>query len=94
MKILVSFDIDGTLEVGYPPGPVTLDMVKRARETGCIIGTSSDRPLSVQKELMNRQHIHMDFVSLKHKLSEVREFSDIKREGELSSPSLYEISPC
>ena len=29
--------------------------------------------MSVQKELMNGQNIHMDFVSLKHKLSEAGE---------------------
>ncbi len=72
MKILISFDIDGTLEVGDPAGPVTLDMVRRARETGCIIGTCSDRPLSVQKELLERQKIHLDFVALKHEMGEVR----------------------
>ena len=73
MKILISFDIDGTLEVGDPPGPVTMDMVRRAREIGCIIGTCSDRPLSVQKDLMEKQKIPMDFVSLKQELGEVRE---------------------
>jgi hypothetical protein len=72
LKILISFDIDGTLEVGDPPGPLTLDMVRRARETGCIIGTCSDRPLSVQKEMMERQKIPMDFVALKQELGEVR----------------------
>lgn len=79
MKILISFDIDGTLEVGDPPGPVTLDMVRRARETGCIIGTCSDRPLSVQKELMAKQKIQMDFVSLKHELGEVRAAFEAER---------------
>ncbi len=72
MRILLSFDIDGTLEVGDPPGPVTLDMVRRARECGCIIGTCSDRPLGTQQELMDRADIRIDFVSLKHKLGEVR----------------------
>ena len=28
MAILISFDIDGTLEVGDPPGPLTMAMVK------------------------------------------------------------------
>ncbi len=73
MKILISFDIDGTLEVGDPPGPITLEMVRKAQESGCIIGTCSDRPLAVQKELMNNQHIHMDFASLKHMLGDVKE---------------------
>ncbi len=72
MKILISFDIDGTLEVGDPPGPVTLDMVRRARESGCIIGICSDRTLGSQQELMDRNNIHMDFMSLKHNMKEVR----------------------
>ena len=72
MKILISFDIDGTLEIGDPPGPLTMDMVRRAHESGCIIGTCSDRPLDVQKELMQRQKIPMDFVARKHELAGVR----------------------
>jgi hypothetical protein len=71
-RILISFDIDGTLEVGDPPGPVTLDMIRRARECGCIIGTCSDRPLGNQQELLGRQNIRMDFVSLKHRLGDVK----------------------
>jgi hypothetical protein len=78
-KILISFDIDGTLEVGDPPGPVTLEMVRRAREFGCIIGIGSDRTLSVQRELMDKNNIHMDFVSLKHKLSDVKAAFEVER---------------
>jgi hypothetical protein len=72
LKILISFDIDGTLEIGDPPGPLTMDMVRRAHEFGCIIGTCSDRPLNVQKELMERQKIPIDFVARKNELAEVR----------------------
>ena len=32
MVILISFDIDGTLEVGDPPGVLTMDMVRLAQE--------------------------------------------------------------
>ena len=46
MVILISFDIDGTLEVGDPPGVLTMDMVRRAQEKGCVIGSCSDRPRS------------------------------------------------
>lgn len=28
----MSFDIDGTLEVGYPPGPVPIAVVRAARQ--------------------------------------------------------------
>ena len=51
MAALVSFDIDGTLEVGDPPGPITMAMVRRAQAHGCIIGSASDRPLPVQQAI-------------------------------------------
>ena len=49
MAILVSFDIDGTLETGDPPGPITMEMVGMAQAQGCIIGSCSDRPLPSQR---------------------------------------------
>jgi len=73
LKILISFDIDGTLEVGDPPGPITLDMVRRAQELGCIIGLCSDRTMSEQQGLMDKHNIQVDFVSLKYMLREVRD---------------------
>ncbi|MBI4282118.1 MAG: HAD family hydrolase [Chloroflexi bacterium] len=73
MKILLSFDIDGTLETGDPPGPVTLDMVRRAKERGCIIGSASDRSISTQKLMWEKSNIVVDFTSQKHVLINVRE---------------------
>ena len=72
MTILVSFDIDGTLEVGDPPGPVTMDMVRRAQEDGCIIGSCSDRPLPVQQGIWDQHEIQVSFVSLKYGLPDVK----------------------
>lgn len=72
MQILLSFDIDGTLETGDPPGPITLDMVKRAKALGCIIGSSSDRPISAQTDMWARNDIEVDFVSNKHVLIEIK----------------------
>ena len=37
MVKLVSFDIDGTLEVGDPPGQVAINVVRRARELGSAL---------------------------------------------------------
>jgi hypothetical protein len=79
LKILISFDIDGTLEVGDPPGPITLEMVRKARASGYIIGTCSDRPLGNQQDLMSRQNIRMDFASLKHKMGDVRAAFEAER---------------
>lgn len=70
--ILLSFDIDGTLEVGDPPGIVTMEMVRRAQEKGILIGSCSDRPLSGQRAIWDQHHIPVNFVVLKHMLHEVR----------------------
>ena len=72
MKILISFDIDGTLEVGDPPGEITMDMVRRAQGSGCLIGSCSDRTATSQQALWEMHSIQVDFVSLKHMLSEVK----------------------
>lgn len=61
MATLVSFDIDGTLEAGTPPGPVTMDMVKRAVAHGCIVGSCSDKPVAVQQAIWDRYDIPASF---------------------------------
>ena len=72
MVILISFDIDGTLEVGDPPGVLTMDMVRRAQKKGCVIGSCSDRPMSAQQALWDQHNIPVAFVVPKHMLSEVK----------------------
>jgi len=69
---LISFDIDGTLEVGDPPGLITMDMVRQAKHLGCLIGSCSDRPLSDQRRIWETHHITVDFTVLKHRLAEVK----------------------
>ena len=73
MAFLISFDIDGTLEFGDPPGGVTLDMVRRAQELGFLIGSCSDRFPSAQKALWEAHEIKVDFVAAKHMLNDVKE---------------------
>jgi hypothetical protein len=70
--ILVSFDIDGTLETGDPAGPLTLDVVRRAKELGYVIGSASDRTASFQRSMWEEAGIEVDFVGGKHHLHEVR----------------------
>jgi len=72
MARLVSIDIDGTLEVGEPPGIVTVELVKLARRRGYIIGSCSDRPISYQQAMWQRVQIAADFTALKHRLDEVK----------------------
>src|SRR5207245_1195704 len=54
MVTLVSFDIDGTLEVGDPPGIVSIALVKTAKRLGYLVGSCSDRPISHQQSLWAR----------------------------------------
>jgi hypothetical protein len=69
---LISFDIDGTLEVGDPPGLITMDMVRAIKTLGYVIGSGSDRPLSSQRHLWENHHIVVDFMALKHRLADVK----------------------
>ena len=70
--ILVSFDIDGTLEVGHPPGIVPISLVRRAQQLGYLVGSCSDRPISYQRAMWERVQIVADFTALKHRLDEVK----------------------
>ena len=69
---LVSFDIDGTLEIGEPPGLVSIALVRAAKRLGYLVGTCSDRPLAYQQALWERLGIAPDFMVLKHRLADVK----------------------
>jgi hypothetical protein len=69
---LVSFDIDGTLEIGEPPGIVTIALVRIAKGLGYVIGSCSDRPISYQQDMWRRLSIAPDFTVLKHRLTDVK----------------------
>ena len=71
LTTLLSFDIDGTMQMGDPPGPVTGAIVRRARELGFLIGSCSDRPVAVQERLWSTLGLVMDFVVIKHQLPDV-----------------------
>ena len=72
LPILISFDIDGTLEVGEPQGSITMDFVRAVSHRGCIVGSCSDRPISFQKRLWSQHDIAVDFTALKQNLDEVK----------------------
>jgi len=69
---IVSFDIDGTLECGQPPGVVPLALVQRARRLGYLVGSCSDRPIGYEEALWRALGIAVDFVVLKHRLGDLK----------------------
>ena len=73
MPDLISFDIDGTLEVGEPRGSITIDFVSAVQRKGCIIGSCSDRPISYQKRMWQQHDVVVDFTALKQNLEDVKE---------------------
>lgn len=72
MRRVLSFDMDGTLEAGNPPGPITMDMVRQAQAMGYIIGSASDKPIPVQRMIWNQYNIVVEFAIHKQNLDGIR----------------------
>ncbi len=68
---LLSFDIDGTLEEGDPPGPIPMHLVTQALELGYIVGSASDRTVSEQRKIWERRGFEVHFVTHKHHLAQL-----------------------
>ncbi len=70
---VVSFDIDGTMEFGDPPGPIPVALARAMAELGHVIGSGSDRTRADQTNLWEAHGVDVHFVGGKHHLPEVRE---------------------
>jgi phosphoglycolate phosphatase-like HAD superfamily hydrolase len=49
-----------------------MSMVRKAQANGCVIGSSSDRPLPVQQAIWDRHSIQVSFVSHKQGLLDLK----------------------
>ena len=67
--LVVSFDIDGTLEFGEPPGPIPVSTVLAVQRAGVVIGSASDRLPSDQHRLWQNTKVQVSFAVPKHTLS-------------------------
>ena len=69
---VVSFDIDGTMQFGNPPGPIAVDLARSLAQLGHVVGSASDRTRSDQSALWDQHGLEVSFVGGKHHLHEVR----------------------
>jgi len=88
--VLVSFDIDGTLATGDPPGPISLEIVRETKRRGHVLGSASDRTLREQRQMWEEIGIEVDFVSHKHHLQATSEQFDCKRLIHIGDTSIDE----
>jgi hypothetical protein len=70
--VVISFDIDGTMEFGEPPGPVSASIARELVDRGCIVGVGSDWAVSCQGPAWARHGIAPRFVGGKHHLPAVK----------------------
>ena len=59
-------------EVGDPLGSITMEMVRRAKDLGYIIGSCSDWTVSQQRRIWMEHDIAVAFTVLKHQLDLVK----------------------
>jgi hypothetical protein len=71
-RVLLSFDIDGTLAAGDPPGPLSMDVVRLAKALGYRVGSASDHTVAFQRRMWALHQIDVDFVGHKHHLPDIR----------------------
>jgi phosphoglycolate phosphatase-like HAD superfamily hydrolase len=69
--VLISFDIDGTLEDGDPPGPIPMELAEQALSLGYLVGSASDRTVREQEAMWSRRGLEVHFVGHKHHLDRV-----------------------
>ena len=86
--VLVSFDIDGTLDVGDPPGPLALDVVRLAKASGYRVGSASDHTVTFQRRMWALHQIDVDFVGHKQHLPDIRKRFSCQRHVHIGDTDL------
>ncbi len=69
--LVLSLDIDGTLEFGEPPGPIPVSTVLAVQQAGVVVGSASDRLPADQRRLWQNTQVQVSFAVAKHTLSDL-----------------------
>ena len=67
-QILISFDIDGTLSCGDPPGPICSDILQRLVNLGVVVGSCSQNDIFEQEDAWRVIDVHPLFLVSKEYL--------------------------
>ena len=70
-NMVISLDLDGTLEFGDPPGPITPAIVRALQQATAAVGSASDRTARDQARLWQRFSLEPDFVVVKAQLRSI-----------------------
>lgn len=75
--LVVSFDVDGTVWFGDPPGPIAAGLIGALQLSPAVIGSASDRTVLDQRRLWRDVGVEPAFVVLKHRLHTITpEYAD------------------
>lgn len=69
--LIISFDLDGTLEFGDPPGAIAPALVRTLQETVFVVGSASDRTVLDQSRLWQSAGLEPGFVVVKNHLRHI-----------------------
>lgn len=67
-RLVISFDVDGTLQFGDPPGPITPRTIKALQEARVVIGSASDRTVTDQTRMWRQASLKPVFIVVKNQL--------------------------
>ncbi|MEX2229883.1 MAG: hypothetical protein WEB13_09645 [Dehalococcoidia bacterium] len=70
-RLVVSFDIDGTLEFGDPNGPVAARLVRALQRASVVVGSASDRTVLDQARVWAAAGVEPAFVVVKNQLRRI-----------------------
>lgn len=70
-RLVVSFDIDGTLEFGDPNGPIVTGLVRALQDAHVVVGSASDRTVLDQRRVWTAAGIEPEFVVVKNHLQRI-----------------------
>lgn len=75
MKVVISFDLDGTLSFGDPPGPIEPEHLNKLKKGKYTIGGASGKEIEYQKKKWEENGITPQFIVKKQKMKKLKKMN-------------------